>query len=463
MSTPLRARLRTIATLWIPALWVCLWVGVLSLGGPALGAPALAAQPQQLVLGSDGTVYRLLEGAYGDLFPEGGETHADHPVLALDVQRAEGVTERWLVPGTESVDPEGSSSVVLERNLGVYVLWETLFNGLHPQLHLTSFDGVEWSEVIEISNGPFSYKGSPQLEVTREHGRNADEPDRTVLHVTWWEESGGAVLKRYAPIIIQDGSYIGWSPVIGLGGLLAADPEAELYDVPGLEHVLTLRSGKNERTVMVGFLNPSTHRLSAVEIEVLPGALGSLADGARAHIVILGSSVKTHGELAQGVKEKLLELGHDFHQATLSYIAGEVAARVAESPDELTLQGIESIADQARAHIVILGSQFGPDGLVNAGEPQILEIGQSSAGGGPFHYVKVSVVADLEAPEVGGPAELILSESGQSMILSWEEEGAIHYLENIEEGWSEPSVIELSEELDRETAYRMLGERVHAD
>ena len=416
-----------------------------------------------MVLGSDGTVFRLHEGTYGELFPEGAEADAEAPVLALDVLRAEGPAERWLVPGTESPDPDSSSSVVFEDNLGVYVLWETLFNGLHPQLKLTSFDGFEWSEVIEIANGPFSFKGSPELLITRERSRNPEVEDRTTLHLTWWEESAGAVLKRYAPVFIQGGSYIGWSPVFELSDFLAAAEDEALPEVPGLERALSLRAGKNDRTVVAGFLNPRTHRLSAVEMEVLPSALGNMADKARAHIVILGSSAKSLGELARGVGEKMVELGGDFHEATLDYMTARVMAAVESAPDELTPAGIESIADKARAHIVILGSQFGPDGLVNLGEPQILAIGQAASGGEPYQYVRVSVVSDREAPQVGGPAELFLSESGQNMIVSWEDEGRIYYVESAEEGWSEPSAIDLTEDLDRETAYRMLSERIHAD
>ena len=450
MNGFLSVRRFAVLTLWM-LVAVCPWT------------PSLAAESQQIVLGSDGTVFRLYEGTYGDLFPEGAEAQTENSVLALEVLRSEGVVERWLVPGTESADPDGSSSIVFEKNLGVYVLWEALFNGLHPQLKLTSFDGAQWSEVIEIDGGPFRFKGSPQLLVTRESSRHLDVPDRTILHLTWWEESAGAALKRYAPIFIQGGSYIGWSPVIELADFLAAGEGELLPEVPGLERALSLRPGKNDHTVVAGFLNPQTHRLSAVEIEVLPTALGRMADKARAHIVILGSSAKSHEELAKGLGEKMVELGSEFHEATLTYMMDRVTSVVAAAPETLTPEGIESIADKARAHIVILGSQFGSDGLVNVGDPQILEIGQSPSGGGPYQYVKVSVASDREAPEVGGPAELMLSESGQSMIVSWEEEDRVHYLESTSEGWSEPIVIELTEELDRETAYRMLAERVRAD
>ncbi len=433
-----------------------------------LPLPLEAAEDRHMVLGPDGTVFRLHEGLYGDLFPEGLEVRPNHPVLALDILRAEGSRERLLVPGTVSVDRDRSSSIVFEKNLGVYVLWETLFNDLHPLLNLTSFDGAEWSEVIEIANGPFAVKGSPELVVTREQGRveqGRGEQDRTILHVTWWQKSGGVVLKRYTPIFIVDGSYNGWSPVVDLASYLPAGGDAiSLPEVSGLDEALSLRSGRNDHTVVAGFLNPSTHRLSTVEMEVLPQVLGNMADDARAHIIILGSTVPSLEELGQRVENRMLvEYGSYFHHAILAYMAAQVRSGIESSLQELSEDGISIVADDARAHIIILGSEIGPDGLANLGEPQILEIGQSASGGEPYQYLKVSPISDRVAPEVGGPAELLLSESGLNLIVTWEDGRRIYYRESVAEGWSEPSFIELTEDLDRETVYRMLAERVSAD
>lgn len=428
----------------------------------SLWGPGATAQ-EQLVLGLEGTVFQLHEGTYGELFPEGFETAAENPVLALDVVRADGATERWLVPGTESSDSDGSASIVFEKSTGVYIVWETWFNGLHPILNLTSFDGSAWNEVIEIVSGPFALKGSPKLVVTREKGRGVEAGDLTTLHLIWWQEASGISLKRYAPVFIQGGEYKGWSPVIDLSTFMPTEDDPELLDVPGLENALCISPGKDDRTVVVGFLNPQTHRLSTVELEVLPLVLGNLADEARAHIVIFGTYVSTHAELAQTAADRMLELGSPFHEATLGYMTDQVRHAIESSAEDLTADGIASIADKARAHIVIFGAQFGPDGLANGGESQILEVGQSASGGAPYQYIKVTPISDRVAPEVGGPAELILSESGESVIVAWEADGLVHYRESQGEGWSEISVIELTENLDRESVRRMLGDYVRAE
>ncbi len=429
-----------------------------------LSSPCLAADDRQLVLGPDGTVFRLYEGTYGELFPEGMEASASHPVLALDILYAEGAQERHLVPGTESADVDRSSSIVFEKNTGVYVLWESLFNDLHPLLNLTSFDGVEWSDVIEIANGPFAIKGSPELVVTREQSRGFEsQQHRTTLHVTWWQEAGGSVHKRYAPIFILDGRYSGWSPVVDLAAYVVSEGDPFLAPVPGLEYALSLRPGRDDRTVVAGFLNPQTHRLNTLQIEVLPQVLGNMADDARAQIIILGSRATTLQDLGHAVESRMLDFGSEFHHATLAYMAAQVRAGIESSLEELTDGGISSIADEARAQIIILGSQFGPDGLADRGDPQILEIGQSASGGEPYQYLKVSMISDRAAPEVAGPAKLVLSESGLNLVVTWEDGRRIYYRESVAGDWSEPSFIELTDDLDRETAYRMLEERVSTD
>ncbi|MEM7584813.1 MAG: hypothetical protein AAF560_15585 [Acidobacteriota bacterium] len=314
--------------------------------------------------------------------------------------------------------------------------------------------------MIEIADGPFTVKGSPELVVTRDQSRN----DRTTLHVTWWQEEGGSVLKRYAPIFIIDGGTSGWAPVVDLASYVQVSEELIVEPfAPGLEHSLSLRSGRADRTVVTGFLNPETNRLSTLEIEVLPQVLGNMADEARAQIIILGLTVGSLQELGIAAENTMFELGGEFHHATLAYMAAQVRAEIEASDEELTEDGILSIADKARAQIIILGSQFGPDGLANIVEPRVLEIGQSASGGAPYQYLKVSMISDRVSPEVGGPAELLLSESGLNVIVTWEDGERIFYRESVADGWSEPSYIELSEDLDREMAYRILEERVRAD
>ncbi len=420
-----------------------------------------AAQERQLALDSGGKVYRLVEGAYGELFGDGAAADADSPVLALDVISAAGTAERWLVPGTETRDPDASSTLVYEdATQRVYLLWQTYYSGLHPFFHLVSFDGAAWSEVIQIGGALFTERGSPQLTITRDAGGGEGEEDRTILHLAWWERVPGTSRKLYALILIEGGSYVGTPPLIDLASFPSVGDEP-LPSVVGLENAIAMRRGKNDQTVVLGFLNPDTHRLVTLEAELLPRALSDLADEVRAHIVLIGREIRVPGELADSVRERMREVGTSFHEATLSYLADRVAEIVRSLPGDGSPESVAAIADEVRAHIVLIGREIRVGGLMDFSESEILTLGPSASG--RHHYLSASVVSDRPAPEVGGPAELLLSESGRNVIVTWEEEGRVYYRESQGEEWSEAGEIELSEDLDRDAVYRMLEERVRTD
>ncbi len=421
------------------------------------------------MLGRDGTVFRLHQGLYAELFSDGTGADPDSPVLALDVRRSDGSSERLLVPGTETGDQESSASMVFEDKTGVvYMVWETLFNGLHPLLQLTGFDGVEWSELIEITSNVFANKGSPRLVVQREADRILEDGlekshNRTTLHLNWWEEAADVSRKRHALIILDQGLYLGWAPILELGNyVLDADISAPPA-VPGLENALTLRAGRNRRMVVTGLVNPETHRLITLEIEALSQVISSIADGLRAQVIVIGLTAGSHAELAELARAEVLAQSAAFHEAARRYLADQVALTVEQATEELTPAGLATIGEKLRAQVIVIGSRIGSGGLANPRESEIIAVAETATGGEPRHFYQITVVSDREAPEVGGPAELLLSESGENVIVAWEAEGHILYRESLSEGWSEASSIELNDDLDRETVYRMLSERVRAD
>ena len=421
-------------------------------------------------LGHEGTVFRLYQGLYGELFPEGAEAEPDSPVLALDVRYSGGLSERLLVPGTETDDQDSSASMVFEDTTGVvYLAWETLFNGQHPLLQLTSFDGVEWSETIEVTGNVFAGKGVPELVVRRETDRVTVDgvevrKSRTTLHMSWWEEATEAISRKlHALIILDDGQYIGWTPILDLGNYLLEDEGFAPAEVPGLENALRLQPGRDHRRVVVGFVNPQTHRLITLEIEALSQVISTIADQIRAQIVVIGLQADTPAELAEMARDEVLAQGTAFHESARQYLADQVAATVEQSEVEFSPAGIESIADQIRAQIVVIGLRIGNGGLFDPVGSEIIAVAKSATAGEPEHYYQVTVASDRPAPEVGAPAELMLSDSGRNVIVTWDQEGYVFYLESLGDGWSEPSSIELSEDLDREAVYRMLSERVRAD
>lgn len=439
-------------------------VVILVLAGPAFGADS-----GKLVLGSDNQVFKLEKGTYGELFAESEMVDGANPVLALDVLAPDGSRERLLVPGTETIDAESSEFLIFERESNqAFLLWETLANGIHPLLHLTSFDGSNWGEQIEIISSPFSSKGSPQLAVSRLAATDtaaelAASEALTVLHLVWWEERpGSSSAKRYAPIFLVNGDYLGWTPILDLGALSTSDSAtADTPVSPGIVDAVRVQIGMNSHSCVIGFLDPATHRLVTLEIVLLHQALGGFADILRGELIPLGSRNRSLSEVTDEIVARILELGAgSFHEATLTYIANQVRQLIGSADEEVSEDELARIADRVAAEIVTVGAEIEEGGLADREDSQVLQIASPWDDAAPRHLLKVSRVSDRAAPEVDGPATLWLSESGRHVLVSWESEEGIFYTESLAEGWSETSFLEPSPELGREQIYRTLAERV---
>lgn len=436
-------------------------------------AVALAASGNQAVLDGDGKILRLQNGIYGELFPNELEADADSPVLALEVIGAQGEVTRYLVPGTETSDSESSATLIYEPNSQTtYLLWqEGLANGLHPGLRLTSFTDGEWQEVIEIWSGPFARKGSPDLVITREAAEKSKvgltAKDRTILHLTWWQEAPATSRKLYAPIIIENGQYIGWTPLFDLAAFAPTEPG---YVGPavdfGLADAVRVQKGQDHHSITLGFLHPESHQLITLGIEVLPLAVTDLANKARAHIIEMGAFSRSGPLLAQSLRDMLFANGIDFHAASLEYVANRItediqaaavgSGRIILDPDQMGLQ--------ARAHIIEMGARIATNGLVDSQESQILEVGRAPGDSDPKHLFEVTVLSHREAPAVSdGPVRLYLSENGADVLLAWEdnESPRIIYQQSDGDGWNAPTAIEIHDALGRDAIYKLLEQRIH--
>ena len=425
-----------------------------------------AAQQPDILVGPEGTVVQLRSGPYGELFPEGSETHPENLVLALDVQRSDS-SERLLVPRTESFTPETSATLLYEKSADVvYLLWEGLYNSIHPILYLTNFDGAQWAEVIEIAGGVFASKGHPQLVVSRDssvpmktEGAPAAFTDRAVMHVVWWEEGAVGSYKRFAPLVFQDGIFLGWNPLRNLASFSLKSGDGIAVD-PNIENALRIQPGSKSNAAVIGFLNHETGRLITLEVETLPRELSRLAEEVSVLILEIGPECTSPEDLGERIRSAVLELGVDFHPGSLSYIADQVRAMIAEEHGELSAEGIVDFSEKMGAHIIHMGVRMKSNGLDSAEATEIIEIGQSGSGGGPYHHLKVSLLSDREPPEVGGAATLYLSRSGQDVLVVWDEDGSVCYRESEGDEWSDLQSIELSEDLDRDTVYQILAERI---
>ena len=460
---------------WLLCLALTMFVGV--------GSAMADSGP---VLGAEGTMIRLLDGDYGEFFPEGKALPDDHPILVLETTATDGTIKRFIVPGTESRDPESSATLVLEESTQeVYLLWEQLFNGIHPFLRLISFDGENFSEPIEIVSGAFARKGSPKLLVTRHEARRGasvgDSEDavsgprtleHTILHVTWWQEDTvGVSGKRYAPIVIENGRFEGPAPVVDLG-LFA--PPGDILDpvAPGLENLLSMHYGVDHRSGVIGFLDPGSHRVIGLRFEMISSALVDFADKARLEIVIVGHRARSRVDMAEELRKNLVQLGTGLHRATRAFLADAVADMVLEQEDDPlgSEESLANTADKARLEIVVIGSGIDEDGLEGTeGEKFFLDIGLDPDQGNSKHGVLLEVerIADLPVPALGFErdihrAKLFLGDSGKNAVVAWDAGERIYYREMTASGeWSEDAWFDLSETLTREVIYGMFDARVN--
>ncbi len=453
------------------------------LGALALGALASAsahADSHDLALGSDGTIYQVRADSYGNLFPGGKDTSPANQVVALDVTPPGGTTQRQLVPGTAGPDTETLPSVVFaDDSQTVFLLWETELN-IHPLLQLAGFDGHNWSQVIQVTGNPFAVKTSPQFTTTRD-SYPVTNPDgsvtthyRTTLHVVWQEQNAASQLETFfSPIVINDGTYIGWNPIYRLDDLLPPQTSAAAAGAPQLSLISAplLQSGPDTRTIVVVYTSAATSRLAAIEIDALPQQLGDLAEKARAHIVDLGkvSYPSNVPDLAEKARAHIVDLGAAFHPEVIQSIADQVKAQILA--DGSLGMDLLSLAADARAHIVDLGAKLSGWGLRTANssdQASIAEIGNSpdelpgETPGAPSYLFQFRLSANLAAPHIGpGPVRLFSSQSGDRMIVSWAQTDRLFYRTSQADGsWSDPKQLIFSSNLDINKAYQILGQRL---
>ena len=436
-------------------------------------AGPVAAEGAGPVLGADGTILRVLEGTYGELFDAPQNPHADNSVLALETVFSDGSTVRHLVPGTGSSNSESSPSLVFdESSQRSWLLWEQRVNGIHPLLQLTSFDGEQFSELIQLNAGVFTEKGSPQLLVTRESGSQEEEAegaeplDRTVLHVTWWQAVPGAVSRKlYAPIVLENGVRGESIPVFDLSAFFAPG-EGELDPLPAsVGDLLTIRRGVHNLSTLVGFLDPRSGRLVSLELELVPRQLSIFAEKARLEIVIIGNRVRSRQGLANEVRDRLVDLDDSLHLASRIYLAERVAMLIEATEDDPTEseENLVSMAEKARLEIVIIGSGIDTHGIDGSHQAFFLDIDGDLEEGTPTHLLEAWAQASFPAPPVPEEAtrsRLFLSASGEEALVAWEIGNRIVYRETFDGQWSDASFFQKSLELDAAAIYRMLSERI---
>jgi hypothetical protein len=454
------------------------------LGLGLIGSAAWALPQREAVLGSQGELYVAKVGTYGQLFPGGKATNAANPVLALDVTRPDGKEELLLVEGTQGPDVEKLPFLLFEESSAtLFLVWERSTTAIHPSLMLSGYNGT-WLAPFAIVGNPLAPKASPQLAVTHDSYQDEGEDGpvthhRTILHLQWREENGSGVWETfYTPVFLEDGTFLGKSPVYRLDDFDTA-ALAELAEntpaqtMPAL--VSRIQRGRDERTIVVAFTSPATGRLATLEIDALPAQLSRLADHARAHIIDLGAKLYPAKvqSLAAETRSDIISHGNSFHPEVVQSMADQVQAFIlaqAATPGAT----LKVIADGARAHIIDLGAKLSGRGLRNATSafaastaPSTVEIQTSDFEAStevpafPPQLLQVRVASSRPIPEVGSSElSVFMTERGQDVLVAWVDGNRVLYRESSDAGWKETMEIKLSPSLDLARAFEILEQRV---
>lgn len=434
-------------------------------------------------LGGDGQLYQLVAGSFGDLFPEDGTQPSDNPVLALEVVEPDGTRERSVVPGSEGPDLEGAPSVVFEDAPGrLFAVWESKKKPTVSRLLLASFGADGWSEPLEISGDVSPLKGEPQVLISRDQFTSwssegtSESRSRTAIHVTWREQTPTGSALFYTPVILESGRYIGWNPVIPLDELAPEESASKAStEAVSLLRTPTITAGQDLHSAIIAYLGPSTGRLMTVEVRLLAGELGAVADDVRADVVGTGVGGREDVQaLADDIRADIIEIGHDLNPELIRSLAKHSARSLVEIYDADPDLPVHALGDRIRADIIEIGARLldGPRDTRRVKMQLELEPEAAAEADGPeaprvTHLVRLRIVESRPAPPLGGvPAHILASEDGERVLVGWIAEGKVFYTESPweadpeDEVWSPIRHLTLTERLGPLEAAAILEARV---
>ena len=434
----------------------------------AVAATALTLLPTvsvaaSVALGDSGELYVARVGTFGDLFPdEKVGIPAGRPVLAVDIFAEGEPMRRLLVPDSEGPDLERSPNLAFEpASQTLYVIWESQSEPTVSALYLSGLKGDDWTEPVEISGDIVPLKGAPQVEIATEpYTAGFDENDapiqrtRTLFHVVWWEDAGVTDEVYYAPVVLDNGVYIGRNPVIRLNGF-AGKPAAGTGEgsvSSALLRAPRLVPGRDVHSSTIGFADANTRRFLTLESRLLPAELGRMADDIRAQIIDIGRGGPhgPPGTIRDKMRAHIIDIGREFNPGVIEHFADRVLEIFDDLEKEHPDLPDEAFGDELRAHIIDIGARLLTDvgSRPAAVASEIVEIdedagqGAPGAGGSMAHLLEIRTVTRLPLPPVGsGPVEIFVSEDGQRSLVSWRHGDEVLYTESTTEGtpsWTDP-------------------------
>ena len=451
-----------------------------------LGSAAAHSADSRPVLGTSGDVYQVAIGTYGDLFPDGSETSTSAQVLRLEARRGSGTVEDYLVPGSESDDGDRTPSLFFDgATERLYVVWSSSNASTLTRINLASFDGSEWSETIEVSGNIYSEKSAPRLAVTHDRfelaeGSSGESNTRTVLHVVWSESTPDGDKVMYAPVVLIDGELAStWRRVHRLNDYVSqglADDPFSVHVAAKLTSAPTIDAGSEPNAVVIGFADSNTGALVQLELSTPATELSELADSLADHLDSSNLCQRIADEgtdglvsVAEAARIHIVIVGRRIRGRVLAPMAQEVKDVLIDRAGELCAEdGLSSVSSAARIHIVIVGAKAQEGELLEraeAGDTHVLLAAAQEVGNDYVqHLARLQVRSERIAPTIGeGEPTILVSPNGTGAIVVWENGNTLTYVETgTDEAWSSSHSLQIGSSLSRSEAYSMLRDRARS-
>ena len=447
---------------------------------------AAQAEDSAPVLGKSGDIYKVTVGTYSELFQAGTEASADAEVLRLEARRGSGTVEHHLVPGSEPDHSDRTPSLSFDALTSrLYVVWSSNSTSTLSRINLTSFDGSEWSETIEVSGNIYSDKSAPRLAVTHDRFQLAgDSPGesstRTILHVVWSEDTADGEKVMYAPVVLIDGEL---ASTLKRMHTLNGYVSQELIDVPysgtvpeSLLKAPTVDAASESNAVVIGFVDSASGALVQLELATPAAELGELADRLADHLdsTNLCQRIESEGSsaitsVASGARAHIVIVGRRIRSRTLRALADDARQMLTERAETLCAEGgLQSVSNGARAHIVIVGARSQDGDLLDetvADSHVLLAAAQPVGNDYVHHLARLQVKSERPAPTIGsGQPTIFVSPEGTGAVVAWENGSAMTYVETdpATGAWSESFSLQVGDDLSHSEAYSILRDRARS-
>ncbi|MDA8021057.1 MAG: hypothetical protein MPN21_26770 [Thermoanaerobaculia bacterium] len=412
-----------------------------------VAAPALSAETR--ILTRDGALASL---------------EADAETAELSLRIADQVVE---LPGSSGAGAE-ALHLVDSTHGGLIAAW------LSPaeegyRLHFANWTSEGWGDLHSLEAGdsahvfptrPVVSLAEDRLRISIESEEGETESvrlERILFHVVWQETDGRV---RFSPIIFQDGFYVGWNEIVTLSSAFAeAHVDLEPAELPSnLQGLLSVRT-EADRGVAVVLADDHYGRLGALRIRALPLSMEILGDSVLDGLLNAADLFDPDNPamVADKIRAEIIHIGArlDFDPDLSDFMSDRISDWIEQNGSEFGWD-LAALAEATRFAALDLGrSVYQLTATYADGrEVPLLDVGDFLDAGDHrddlARLIRLSVTADYAAPEAAGSDPNIhLSTDGSGLAISWDdsETGAVSWIQNGGEGWTEEKTLPTSDSL----------------